>query len=65
MVPYVGIVFVPLATILGGRDYLAARRDDDSGRASSAIRFLALSLLLIIVQTFLWSLLYIAPTLAI
>ena len=65
IVPYIGIIFVPLATIFGGRDYLAARRDDDSARARSALQFLAVSLLLLIFQIFLWSLLYIVPTLGI
>ena len=65
MVPYIGIIFVPLAALFGGRDYLAARRADDSARARSALRFLGVSVSLIIFQLFLWSLLYIVPTLKI
>jgi hypothetical protein len=65
MVPYIGILFVPLATIFGGRDYLAARRGEDPVRARSALRLLAASLLLVIFQVILWSLFYIVPTLSI
>jgi hypothetical protein len=65
MVPYIGIVFVPFATIFGGRDYLTARRDADHEGARSAVRFLALSFVIVVFQVFLWGLLYIVPTLAI
>ena len=61
MVPYIGILFVPLALVIGGVGYAAARRHPQIGGGRVAIVSVSLSLGILVVQIFLWWLLYIIP----
>lgn len=63
MVPYLGILFVPFALLIGGYGYyVSMRRPYLGGRALAAIS-LGLSLLVLAIQIMLWWLLYIIPEL--
>ena len=62
MVPYVGVVFLPLAFVIGGLDYLRAFKSGDSKDLRFGLGSLALTLFLTAVQVFLWSLFYFVPT---
>lgn len=61
MVPYIGILFVPLAVMIGAVGYFAARRQPYLGGKRIAIVSVCLSFGVLIVQIFLWWLLYIIP----
>ncbi|MBS1795624.1 MAG: hypothetical protein JSS81_17345 [Acidobacteria bacterium] len=63
MVPYLGILFVPLTFLIGGCGYVAARRRPQLGGRRLALRSLSAGLLVLGVQLFLWWLLYIVPEL--
>ena len=65
MVPYLGVLFVPFALVLGSFDYLKDRRGSEPGSGRTTIVPLALSVFLLAVQLMLWSLLYIIPKIGI
>ena len=63
MVPYLGILFVPFAFVIGGCGYfVAVRQPYLGGRRLSLVSF-GLSFLILLLQVFLWWLLYIIPEL--
>lgn len=62
-VPYLGILFVPLALIVGGFGYFASYRRPGLGGRRLALICVALSVVVLFVQIFLWWLLYIVPEL--
>ncbi len=64
MVPYIGIVFIPLAFLTGGIGYLAAQRRPQIGGGRLAVASVGLSFAVLVVQIFLWWLLYIIPEIA-
>lgn len=61
MVPYLGILFIPLAFITGGIGYVVWRRSPHIGGGRLASVCVALSVVILLVQIFLWWLLYIIP----
>jgi hypothetical protein len=64
MVPYLGILFIPLAIGVGTAGYVANRRTlHDGGRR--ALWCVGLSLVLLIIQLILWWLLYLIPEIGI
>lgn len=65
MVPYLGILFVPLAFITGGIGYAVARQRPQLGGGRMAGICVALSVAILAVQIFLWWLLYIIPEIGI
>jgi hypothetical protein len=62
-VPYLGILFVPLAFLVGGFGYLVSFRQPDLGGRRLALTCIALSIIVLVIQIFLWWLLYIIPEL--
>ncbi len=63
MVPYLGILFVPLTFLIGGYGFIAAHRQPQmGGRKLSLVSFI-LSFVVLAGQIFLWWLLYIIPEL--
>ena len=64
MVPYLGILFVPLAVIAGGAGYFVSYRRPELGGRRLAAACVSLSFVMLAMQLFLWWLLYLAPTLA-
>ncbi len=63
LVPYLGILFVPLTFFIGGFGYFAyLRRPHLGGRKLTLISF-GLSFVVLAIQVFLWWLLYIIPEL--
>ena len=65
MVPYLGILFVPLALAIGGFSYFDAQRKREPGDRSTALFCVVLSLMLLVVQIVLWWLLYLIPEIGI
>ncbi len=65
MVPYLGLLFVPLAIAFGWLGYLKDRRLRGSDEARATLVPLALSLILLSVQIVLWWLLYLIPKIGI
>lgn len=65
MVPYLGILFIPLALAFGGFGYLAYRQHPHIGGERSSLICIGASLVLLAVQLLLWWLLYLIPELAI
>ena len=65
MVPYLGILFVPVAIAIGGFGYLTTARaeGDDSRRA--LLTSIGVSALLLVVQIIFWWLLYLIPEIGI
>lgn len=63
MVPYLGILFVPLTFFIGGFGYAAAVRQPDLGGRRLALASFWLSFVVLAIQIFLWWLLYIIPEL--
>lgn len=61
MVPYLGILFVPLTFIVGGFGYAVAVRQPHLGGRKLAIISISLSFIVLAIQIFLWWLLYIIP----
>jgi hypothetical protein len=61
MVPYVGIVFTPLALLLGIGSYLISRRRSEAEGERRALFCIGASILVLGVQLFLWWLLYFIP----
>jgi hypothetical protein len=62
-VPYLGILFVPLAFLVGGFGYFVSFRQPDLGGRRLALTCVGLSVIVLVVQIFLWWLLYIIPEL--
>jgi hypothetical protein len=65
MVPYLGILFLPLAIVIGGAGYFAAVRRPQTGGRRLAGAAIGLSLVILAAQAALWWLLYIIPELAV
>ena len=63
LVPYLGILFVPLAFLVGGFGIVVASRQPHLGGRKLATVSFALSFVVLAVQIFLWWLLYIIPEL--
>jgi hypothetical protein len=61
MVPYLGILFVPVAFATGGLGYFVSYRHPHLGGRKMAAVCVALSVFVLAVQIFLWWLLYIIP----
>ena len=64
MVPYIGVIFIPFAIIIGSCDYFAAQRDGRKSDQRAALITLTVSSLLLAAQIILWWLLYLIPELA-
>ena len=65
MMPYLGILFIPLAVVFGGFGYLAFRQRPHIGGERSSLVCVGASLALLAVQLMLWWLLYLIPELGI
>ncbi len=61
MVPYLGILFIPIALAVSGVGYFTAREKGESTDSDSTLISAGVSLILLGVQIFLWWLLYIIP----
>ena len=62
-VPYLGILFVPLAFFVGGFGYFVSYRQPQLGGRKLALACVGLSYVILVVQIYLWWLLYIIPEL--
>ena len=63
LVPYLGILFVPLTFIVGGLGYAVSFRQPNLGGRKMSLASIVLSFVVLAVQIFLWWLLYIIPEL--
>lgn len=63
LVPYIGIIFVPLTLVFGGFSLFVAARNPLLGGRKLTLVSMSLSLVVLAVQILLWWLLYIIPTL--
>jgi hypothetical protein len=63
MVPYLGILFIPLTLILGSFGFAVSCRQPHLGGRKLALISVGLSFGILIIQLFLWWLLYIIPEL--
>ena len=63
LVPYLGILFVPLTFLVGGFGYFISHRQPHLGGRKLALVCVGLSFVVLVVQIFLWWLLYIIPEL--
>lgn len=61
MVPYLGVIFIPFTVIVGCIALIAARRRPLSGGGRLARASITVSLAVLVVQLFLWWLLYFIP----
>ena len=61
MVPYLGILFIPVALGFSGFGYFTARSESEGSDGDSTLISAGVSLILLGVQIFLWWLLYIIP----
>lgn len=61
MVPYLGILFIPFAFVVGGFGYFVSYRRPQLGGRKLAAACIGLSVVVLAVQVFLWWLLYIIP----
>ena len=61
LVPYLGILFVPLAFATAGFGYAVSYRKEQFGERKMPALYLGLSVFILAVQIFLWWLLYIIP----
>jgi hypothetical protein len=64
MVPYIGILFIPVAFVVSGFGYAVARRQPHLGGRRLAVICIIASFTILSVQIVLWWLLYIIPELA-
>ena len=62
-VPYLGVLFVPLAFFVGGFGYFVSLKNPNVGGRKLALLCVALSFVVLAIQMFLWWLLYIIPEL--
>lgn len=65
MVPYIGILFVPLAIGVGTAGYVVTRGKLQSGGEPRALVGVGISVAILFVQLFFWWLLYVIPELGI
>jgi len=63
MVPYLGILFLPLAFAVGGAGYIVSLRQPHLGGRRLAMICVVLSVVILGIQLLLWWLLYIIPQL--
>ncbi|HEY0658887.1 MAG TPA: zinc ribbon domain-containing protein [Pyrinomonadaceae bacterium] len=63
LVPYLGILFIPLTFLIGGVGFIVAYRQPQSGGRKLSLVSFILSFVVLAVQIFLWWLLYIIPEL--
>lgn len=63
LVPYIGIVFVPFTFLVGGFGYAVSLRQPHLGGRKLALVSFGLSFFVLVIQIFLWWLLYIIPEL--
>jgi hypothetical protein len=61
LVPYLGILFVPLTIVIGCAGYVKSVRHPHLGGQRTALRSIAVSFVVLAEQIFLWWLLYIIP----
>ena len=61
MVPYLGILFLPFAFVVGGAGYVVSQRRPHLGGRRLAVICVVLSVVILAVQLVLWWLLYIIP----
>jgi hypothetical protein len=61
MVPYLGILFIPFAFLVGGFGYIVSYKRPQLGGRRLAVACIGLSVLVLAVQIVLWWLLYIIP----
>ncbi len=64
LVPYLGILFIPFTFLVGGFGYVVSLRQPHLGGRKLALISFGLSFVVLVVQVFLWWLLYIIPELA-
>lgn len=63
MVPYVGIIFIPFTLVVGGAGIAHSYKYPKAGGRKLALVSIGLSFLVLLLQIFLWWLLYIIPDL--
>ena len=63
LVPYLGVLFVPLTFLVGGFGYFVSLRQPHLGGRKLALISFGLSFVILAIQIFLWWLLYIIPEL--
>ncbi len=63
LVPYLGVLFVPLTFFVGGFGYFVSLRQPHLGGRKLALISFGLSFVVLAIQIFLWWLLYIIPEL--
>ena len=61
MVPYLGILFIPVAVVIGGFSFVKAHRAGDERIARTALMSVMVSIALVMIQLVLWWLLYLIP----
>lgn len=61
LVPYLGILFVPLTLVVGSFGYAVSFRQPNLGGRKLSLVSVGLSFVVLVVQIFLWWLLYIIP----
>ena len=64
LVPYLGILFIPLTIIVGSFGYIVSVNQPQLGGRRLSVASVGLSFVVLVVQIFLWWLLYIIPDLA-
>jgi len=64
MVPYLGILFIPFTLVFGSFGIAVAHQNPHLGGRKLALLSMAMSMVVLAVQIFLWWLLYIIPELA-
>jgi hypothetical protein len=64
LVPYLGILFIPLTIIVGSFGYIVSVNQPQLGGRKLSVASVGLSFVVLVVQIFLWWLLYIIPDLA-
>jgi hypothetical protein len=65
MVPYLGILFVPFAFAASGLGFFASVREPELGGRNLALTCAGLSTGILLIQMFLWWLLYFVPKIGI
>ena len=63
LVPYLGVLFIPLTFLVGGFGYFVSLRQPHLGGRKLALISFGLSFVVLVIQIFLWWLLYIIPEL--
>lgn len=65
LVPYLGILFVPFTLIIGSLGFAASVQNPEAGGRKMSLASVSLSFVVLVVQVFLWWLLYIIPEIGI